>query len=141
MFGPPGHIYVYFTYGMHYCANVVTGSQDDAQAVLLRAAEPLEGLETMQKRREIVDPLNLCNGPAKLAQAFGLNLSHNGQNLVSSNIWIEDDKTEVKLIISTRIGISQATSQPWRYYQDGSKWVSKPNKNRYNPSYGRNSQT
>ena len=92
MFGPPGHLYVYFTYGMHHCANVVCGAEGDAHAVLIRALEPLTGLEAMRSRRPAVRrDLDLTNGPGKLCQAFALDRAHDGTDLVSGDVWIGDD--------------------------------------------------
>ena len=95
MFGPPGHLYVYFTYGMHYCANVVAGSPlDDAGAVLLRAAAPIDGLELMRTRRPAARPdRDLLAGPARLASAFGLGRDDDGLDLVRGPVGLYDDGT------------------------------------------------
>ncbi len=137
MFGSAGHLYVYFTYGRHFCANVVTGNDSVAQAVLLRAAEPLEGISIMEQNRTLADKTNLCNGPAKLAQAFGLRGTDNGRSLISSRLWFEDDGFYPQIATSGRVGISRAVDAPWRYYAAENKNVSKPNKSRYNSGHGR----
>ena len=85
MFGPPGRLYVYFTYGRHFCSNVVTGPDDHGSAVLLRAAEPLEGLEVMASHRGTDRPRLLCSGPARLTQAFAIARADNGTDLVRNN--------------------------------------------------------
>ncbi len=84
MFGPAGHLYVYFTYGMHYCINVVTGAEGNGEAVLIRALEPIEGLELMKQRRGQTDELQLTNGPAKLTQAMGIAKPNNGEFLLGN---------------------------------------------------------
>ena len=84
MFGPAGRLYVYFTYGMHFCMNVVTGDEGEGSAVLLRAAEPLEGLDWMRRCRRVVDPRLLCSGPGRLTQAFGIGREDNGMDLLSA---------------------------------------------------------
>jgi len=91
MFGAPGHLYVYFTYGMHYCINVVTDVAGVAGAVLLRALEPLQGIEEMRRRRGNRGITELCNGPGKLCQAFDITREQNGLDLLGSEVWIEDE--------------------------------------------------
>lgn len=131
MFGRAGHIYVYFTYGMHYCMNVVTAEEGIGQAVLLRAAEPLEGLKLMQEHRGLEDVHNLCSGPAKLVQAFGVTKADNGLSLTDSDTWIEDDGASPQVVTSPRIGLSKAIDAPLRFTDRQSTFLSKPNKNRY----------
>lgn len=124
MFGPPGHLYVYFTYGMHHCANVVCDRQGTAGAVLLRAAEPMEGLELMAIRRGTDIPGLLARGPARLAQAFGLDLEHNGDDLVSGPVWIGGrQRLAGPVAVSARIGISRGVDEPWRFFEAG-PWTS-----------------
>jgi DNA-3-methyladenine glycosylase len=126
MFGPAGHLYVYFTYGMHYCANVVTDTEGEAGAVLVRALEPLGGLELMQERRGRRRLHELCSGPAKLCQAFGIAREQNGIDLVSSDIWIEEDGFEPASIeTSRRIGLSAGADAMLRFYVLGNKFVSR----------------
>jgi DNA-3-methyladenine glycosylase len=126
MFGPAGHLYVYFTYGMHYCMNVVTERVGHGSAVLLRAAEPIEGLEAMRRDRGTDRIRDLCRGPARLAQAFGIDRSFDGVDLVrGSDVWIERgppiDPGDVRT--GPRIGIRVGVDRPWRFWLD-EPWVS-----------------
>jgi DNA-3-methyladenine glycosylase len=128
MFGPPGHLYVYFTYGMHYCANAVTGTDADGQAVLLRALAPLAGLELMHERRPAARrTIDLASGPAKLCQALGIGPEHDGIDLVRGRIRILDDGTAPPAApgVSTRIGITRAVDRPWRWFVPGDPNVSR----------------
>jgi DNA-3-methyladenine glycosylase len=121
MFGPAGHLYVYFTYGMHHCANVVTGVVGDAQAVLLRAIAPLEGVDTMIARRGRTR--NIADGPGKLCQALAIGLADNGTDLVRSrSIGLFDDGVPPPLhpLASRRIGISVGVDTLWRWTVAGS---------------------
>ncbi len=120
MFGPAGHLYVYFIYGMHWCANVVCGKEGEGSAVLIRALEPLTGIDDMLLARPAAsDERDLCSGPAKLCQALGLNGKYDGADLVTNNqsVMIFDDATPTPAHPTTgpRIGISQATNEPWRW--------------------------
>jgi DNA-3-methyladenine glycosylase len=132
MFGPAGHAYVYFTYGMHWMFNVVTGQVDQANAVLIRALEPVEGIESMVERRK--RPFaELTNGPAKLAQALAIDKSLNGANLYApdSVIWVESDqRVDAKAIVNgPRLGLGQTPepwySIPWRYWLKDNPFVSR----------------
>lgn len=130
MFGPPGHLYVYFTYGMHHCANVVCAADGDAQAVLIRALAPLAGLDEMRARRPLVRrEIDLANGPGKLCQALGLDRSHDGTDLVGrrSPIRVLDDGVAPPLRpgVSTRVGIRVAVERPWRWFVPGDAHVSR----------------
>ena len=131
MFGPAGHLYVYFTYGMHYCCNVVTGPEGHGAAVLIRAVEPLEGAGVMRANRgatKAADGINLTNGPAKLCQAFGINKTWNGHDLRTSPLRLELSDRQVadgQLMQTTRVGISQAKDAPWRFYIPDNPYVSK----------------
>ncbi len=126
MFGPPGHAYVYFTYGMHHCMNVVTGIEGVASAVLLRAAEPLEGLGLMRERRKLERAELLLSGPARLAQAFGLSREHTGSDMTRGELVIrEGPKPAEKVRTSPRIGIRKAVEKPWRFYLEGNPHVSR----------------
>lgn len=119
MFGPAGHLYVYLSYGIHRCANVVAGPIGSGQAVLLRALEPLDGLVTIRMRRAGRRDAELTNGPGKLCQALGIDLAQNGLDLVASNavVTILDDGTEppARPVIGPRVGISKAVDTPWRF--------------------------
>jgi DNA-3-methyladenine glycosylase len=127
MFGPPGHAYVYFTYGMHHCLNVVTGRDGECSAVLIRAGEPLYGVELMRLWRRSEDIYNLASGPGKLTQALGVSRSDDGTDLCSSVIGISDDGFEPESISeSPRIGLSQDGGHLWRYCYEGNRFVSKP---------------
>ena len=130
MFGPAGLLYVYFTYGMHWCANVVCGDEDEGVAVLVRALQPLDGVEAMRAargpaaRRE----RDLCSGPAKLAQALGLHGDHDGLDLLSGGpVQLLDDGTAPPAdpVQATRIGLSAGTEHPWRWYVPGDPNVSR----------------
>ena len=124
MFGPPGHLYVYFTYGMHWCANAVCGEVDEGVAVLLRAAAPLQGLDLMRSERtKARSDRDLCSGPAKLCQALTLTGAHDGADLVAGDlgIVIADDGTAppAKPGVSERIGLSAGADLPWRWFVPG----------------------
>ncbi len=127
MFGPPGYLYVYFTYGMHFCANVVTGAEGDGQAVLIRALEPLKGLSEMRTRRaNVTRDVDLASGPGKLTRAMAIGRDNNGQDLCRSRIRIVDDGTPppLKPGVSARIGITEAVDVRWRWYIAGNPHVS-----------------
>jgi len=128
MFGPAGHVYVYFTYGMHHCMNVVTGSTGEGSAVLLRAAEPLEGLEEMARRRGTNDPRMLCSGPGRLCQALGIDRAENGLDLVRGRqLWLLEGAPVPPSMISvgSRVGITSGTERPWRFSVRGDRFVSR----------------
>lgn len=131
MFGPSGHLYVYFTYGMHYCCNVVTGPEGHGAAVLIRAVEPLAGQDTMSRLRGGRHGHELTNGPAKFCQAFAIDRALNDHDLAKSPLRLiapadipayETDE----VITTTRIGISESKDVPWRFYVRDNPWVSKP---------------
>ncbi|MGO4701281.1 DNA-3-methyladenine glycosylase [Dyella sp. 2RAB6] len=129
MFGPPGHLYVYFTYGMHWCANCVCGPQGAGCAVLIRALEPLHGLALMRAARpRIAVDRDLCRGPARLTQALGIDRAQDGIDLVdaSEGFTVVDDGTPPPdhAIGGPRIGISVAKDFPWRWYVHGNRHVS-----------------
>ena len=127
MFGPPGHLYVYFVYGMHHCMNVVTGPVGRGSAVLLRAAEPLEGLDVMRARRGSGDR-DLCRGPARLAQAFGIDRAFDGVDLLGAGpLRIEAGRPIPKTLIrsTARIGVSVGTEARWRFVARASAWASR----------------
>jgi DNA-3-methyladenine glycosylase len=127
MFGPPGRLYVYFTYGQHFCSNVVTGTDGIGSAVLLRAAEPLEGLEVMEANRRVDDVRLLCSGPARLTQAFGIARADNGTDLVrdpSLNLLSGTAPGPRTIATSTRVGVNVGGERPWRFFERGSAFVS-----------------
>jgi DNA-3-methyladenine glycosylase len=128
MFGPPGHLYVYFTYGMHWCCNPVCGDEGEGVAVLLRALEPLAGLEAMRAARGGVRDRDLCRGPARLCEALGITGTMDGADLVTGDrgVTIEDDGTPPPDDPATgpRIGITRAADLPWRFWVPGNPYVS-----------------
>lgn len=127
MFGPPGHLYVYFTYGRHFCANVVTASAGVGSAVLLRAAEPLEGLEVMAANRGLGAPRLLCSGPGRLAQALGLDRLDDGADLVlGPRLQIRAGRPIAadRIARSARVGLRVGTRERWRYFERDSPFVS-----------------
>jgi DNA-3-methyladenine glycosylase len=128
MFMEGGFLYVYFTYGMYYCSNIVTENDGFGAAVLLRAVEPLSGIDIMQKNRNRKDDtVNLSNGPGKLCIAFSIDKKLNGYNLSGDEIFIarNPDKGKVKIEYSKRIGISKGNDKNWRFFIKGNKYVSK----------------
>jgi DNA-3-methyladenine glycosylase len=131
MFGPPGLLYVYFSYGMHWCANVVCGAEGTGAAVLLRALEPLAGIERMRERRPAArTERDLCSGPGKLTRALGLERSHDGWDLArgaGDGPFLLDDGTPppARPGRGPRIGITKATEKPWRFFAEGSPFVSR----------------
>lgn len=129
MFEAGGRLYVYFTYGMHYALNIVTGAKGVGEGVLIRAAEPLEGLDIMRQNRKIKDENNLTNGPGKLAQAFGItDTSLSGDILNKSSIWLEPPGHTVdpkEIVSAPRVGIKHAVELPWRFYIASNPFVSK----------------
>jgi DNA-3-methyladenine glycosylase len=127
MFGPPGHLYVYFTYGMHFCMNVVTESEGRGSAVLLRAAEPLQGHEAMAERRGTSEVRRLCSGPARWTQAFGIARQENGADLVRGRevYLLEGEPVPRSAIrITTRVGVNVGIERPWRFLVAQSPFVS-----------------
>ena len=128
MFGPAGHLYVYFTYGMHYCCNVVVGPEGHGAAVLIRAIEPLEGEDVMVANRKGLMGEQVSNGPAKLCYALGIDKAMNGHDLhlPPLELVINPSLPQEDIVQTTRIGITQAKDVPWRFYIKGNKFVSKP---------------
>jgi DNA-3-methyladenine glycosylase len=127
MFGEYGHLYVYFTYGMHYCANIVTGPKGYGAGVLLRAVEPLEGGDMLEKRRGKTGA-EATNGPAKLCQALGIDKQLNGHDLRTGALRLIPQKSlpQTDIVQTTRIGIARGQDVPWRFYIKGNPYVSKP---------------
>ena len=133
MFWEGGHLYVYFTYGMHFCANVVTGNAGTGEAVLIRAVEPLAGIEVMKEKRfrqlkslDFKSLFNLTNGPAKFCQAFDLSRKENGADLLRNKIFLSDQNTVPASRVgrSSRIGIQHGREKQWRFFIKGNPWVS-----------------
>lgn len=128
MFGLPGHLYVYFAYGMHFCMNVVTGRDGEGSAVLLRAAEPLEGLEDMARRRGTTDPRLFCSGPARLCEALGVARPENGTDLVrGGELWVLPGEPVAKtgIGVTARVGIRDGVDRRWRFLVTGDPFVSR----------------
>ncbi|HEY1063745.1 MAG TPA: DNA-3-methyladenine glycosylase [Candidatus Saccharimonadales bacterium] len=126
MFGPAGHLYVYFTYGMHYCCNVVTGEEGEGAGVLIRAVEPLDNVELLEQRRG-QSGVAATNGPAKLCQALGITKQMNGHDLQREpfQLLLQPPVSADNVVQTTRIGISQAKDVPWRFYLKDNPYVSK----------------
>lgn len=133
MFKGGGFLYVYFTYGMHYCANVVTGNENDGCAVLIRAMEPIDGIDLMAINRfnktDIMqkEKINLTNGPAKICQAFNITKNENGISLLDDEIFILNSPKiqEKNISVAKRIGIKKSVDLPWRYFIKDNPYVSK----------------
>lgn len=125
MWGRPGTAYVYFTYGHHYCMNAVTEREGVAGAVLLRAIEPVEGIEVMAERRGTTDLRLLASGPGRLTQAMQIGREHNGTDLTDGSLYIARGSRAPRRVMSgPRIGINTATDRPWRFYLAGHPCVS-----------------
>jgi len=124
MFGPAGHLYVYFTYGMHHCANVVCGEVGQATAVLLRAGEVTAGLEVARERRRTERDVDLARGPARLAQALGLTRDFDGTDLVTGAVRLVLAEPPAVFETGPRVGVSKAAEVPWRYWLPGERSVS-----------------
>ncbi|MGH2772798.1 MAG: DNA-3-methyladenine glycosylase [Actinomycetota bacterium] len=126
MFGPPGHLYVYLSYGMHHCANIVAHSSGRAGAVLLRAVEPAEGKDLMAQRRGVDSPMLLARGPGRLCRAFAVSLADNGADLTAGAISIGARRVlRAPIARSARVGLRAGMDQPWRFYEPG-PWTSRP---------------
>lgn len=126
MFGPPGRLYVYRSYGIHWCANVVCREEGVGAAVLLRALEPRLGLEEMRARRGVDDPRLLCSGPGRLTQALGLTGDHDGLPLDRPPFELSPPPGAVDVVASRRVGITRADDVLWRYVLSGSRFASRP---------------
>jgi DNA-3-methyladenine glycosylase len=126
MFGEPGHLYVYRSYGIHWCANVVCGPPGHGSAVLLRALEPTHGLAEMRARRGIMRDRLLCSGPGRLTQALGLTGADNGADLTAPRFRLLSPERAPAVIRTPRIGITRATELDWRYVEAGTSWSSRP---------------
>ena len=126
MFGPPGHAYVYRSYGIHWCLNLVCGEEGVADAVLVRALEPTRGLDGMRARRGLDDPRLLCSGPGRLGQALGVTREHDGLPLDRSPFELRARAGPADVRAAPRVGISRAAELPWRYALADSRYLSRP---------------
>jgi DNA-3-methyladenine glycosylase len=126
MFGPPGHAYVYRSYGIHWCLNLVCAGEGRAEAALVRALEPVQGLEAMRERRGVEPERALCSGPGKLCQALGITRDLDGLALDEPPFELLARETEPPLAVGPRIGITRAVERPWRYGLAGSPFLSRP---------------
>jgi DNA-3-methyladenine glycosylase len=126
MFGPPGYVYVYRSYGIHWCVNFVCEKEGSASAVLIRALEPTHGLAAMRRRRGADDERALCSGPGKLTEALGITRAHNALALDAPPFALHARKEAVEVVSGIRIGLTKAVDYPWRYGLKGSKFLSKP---------------
>lgn len=125
MFGPAGAVYVYRSYGLHWCMNIVC-EDDRASAVLIRALEPLEGVDAMRTRRGRSNPRELCSGPGRLCQALGVTRTQDGDAVLTEPFAFATPSDVVDVVASRRIGISKAVDLPWRFSERGSRFVSRP---------------
>jgi DNA-3-methyladenine glycosylase len=127
LFGPPGLWYVYLSYGMHWCANLVCQGTGSASAVLLRALEPLDGLGFMRERRGPVSDRELCSGPGKLCQALGITRALDGSRMAQSEVTVHRPRSGEQTVVAVtpRIGITKAVDWPLRFIQAGSPWTSR----------------
>jgi DNA-3-methyladenine glycosylase len=126
MFGPPGFVYVYRSYGIHWCVNFVCEPKGSASAVLIRAIEPTVGLPTMRRRRGIADDRLLCSGPGRVCEALRITRAQNGLALDAPPFELFARTSTVEVIAGPRIGLTKAVDKPWRYGLKGSRYLSKP---------------
>jgi DNA-3-methyladenine glycosylase len=124
MFGPPGYLYCYFTYGMHVCANVVTGVEGAASAVLLRAGEVVDGVEVARSRRTGSSDRDLARGPARLCKALGIELGANGNDLVTGPVTLALSDPPAEVATGPRVGLRGDADRPWRFWLPGEPTVS-----------------
>jgi DNA-3-methyladenine glycosylase len=126
MFGPPGHAYVYRSYGIHWCLNLVAEEVGVASAVLLRALEPTHGVEEMKRRRGLEDERLLASGPGRLCQALAVTRAHDGRALDRPPFELLARTREPEVVTGVRVGITRAADRPWRYALEGSRYLSRP---------------
>jgi DNA-3-methyladenine glycosylase len=126
MFGPPAHAYVYRSYGIHWCLNFVCREAGHGAGVLIRAIEPLFGLDVMRERRGLEPVKLLCSGPGRVGQALGITHKNNGMSLLAEPFFVDGPDDQYEVAIGPRIGISKAIDVPWRFGLAGSKFLSKP---------------
>ena len=126
MFGPPGHAYVYRSYGVHWCLNLVCEEEGSASAVLVRALEPTHGVAWMHARRGVEDARLLCSGPGRLCQALGVTRAHDGLPLDRAPFELCARESEPEVVTGLRVGITKAAERPWRYALAGSRFLSRP---------------
>jgi DNA-3-methyladenine glycosylase len=128
MFGEAGHVYVFFSYGFHWCLNFTTEAEGEPGAVLVRALEPVEGIEKMTKNRGVLEVWRLTNGPGKLTKALSIDGAFNGEDLEKSKkLYVLSREGPARVKASARIGISRGREQQWRYFVEGNPFVSKRN--------------
>lgn len=127
MFGLPGHVYVYFTYGMHWCFNITAEEDGVGAAVLIRALEPTRGIELMKKRRDKESVGDLCSGPSKLVNSLGITKADYGKPVYKGefNLKPREEAAELAIRSGPRIGISKARDKPWRFWIEGNKYTSR----------------
>lgn len=125
MFGSAATSYVYFTYGMHYCLNIVTAKEGVGEAVLIRAVKPVKGVDLMKKRRKKAALKDLCSGPAKLTQAFAITTDHSGLVLNEGALSIIEGEVDDEIVSTTRVGISRGVDLLYRFYLKDSEFISK----------------
>jgi len=126
MFGEAGHVYVFFSYGNHWCLNFTTEAEGQPGAVLIRALEPIEGIKQMAKNRRVPEVGRLTNGPGKLTKALSIDGAFNGEDLVKSRrLYVMDREEPARVRASPRIGVSKGREQQWRYFVEGNPFVSK----------------
>jgi DNA-3-methyladenine glycosylase len=126
MFGPPGFVYVYRSYGIHWCLNFVCEPKGSASAVLIRAIEPTNGLPLMRRRRSTADERLLCSGPGRVCEALGITGAHNGSALNAPPFKLLARTGPVEVVAGPRIGLTKAVDKPWRYGLKDSRFLSKP---------------
>jgi DNA-3-methyladenine glycosylase len=126
MFGPPGHAYVYRSYGIHWCLNIVCREAGHGAGVLIRALEPLEGIARMRERRRVDDVRRLCSGPGRVGQALAITPEHNGLPVTAPPFELHPPRAAVQLVCGPRVGISKAVDAPWRFGLAGSPCLSRP---------------